>query len=301
MSNILISGLTAITTIQVFDGWHSISNILEEFGTLAVSIQSKLPENRFLRTTVYVLGSVVLLRAMPFILRRFSFFEYYEIETIYFHRSCNDKEILSMKEELLKELKSERAVANKYPLLEDEKMVILELNVGSGTNFSYYPDGAYIIGTDFMEDEKEKLENNFMLSDSEESKLTLNRFVHTRTEELASVPDNSVSCVVSFHALCSARRMDRSLAEIRRVLMPGGRLFFVEHTAVKKRFTLMWLMQVNFSLSLFTVACCIRETEKFIEQAGFSKVSFKQKDIVLPRARGPLKALSPHVYGYAIK
>ena len=300
MSNVVISGLTAITTIQLFDGWESLSNIVEDVGNLVCSIQSKLPENKFLRTSIYALGSVVLLRSLPFLLRQTSFFKYYDVETIYFHRSCNDKEVLSMKEEVLKELKSERRFTKKFPLLEDEKMVILELNIGSGTNLSYYPEGAYIIGTDFMEDEKEKLENNFMLND-DERRLTLNRFVHTRAEELASVPDNSVSCVVSFHALCSTRKIDRALAEINRVLMPGGSFYFVEHTSVKERFTLMWLAQINFSLTLFAIACVIRDTGMFIEQAGFSKVSLQRKDIVLSRARGPLKALSPHVYGYAIK
>lgn len=298
MTNVVLSGLTTITTISLFDGWDHVSDILHDVREVACWIHSSLPENKFVRTSIYAIGSIVFLRSIPFILRRTAFFTYYEEEMAYFHRSNCNKDVMSMKQELLKELTDDQS-AVKLPLLEDEKFVILELNCGTGTNVSYFPEGSYVIGTDFNEENKEFFENNFLLS--EESPVTLNRFVHTRVEELKSVPDNSISCVVSFHALCSARKKERALDEIRRVLMPGGRLYFIEHTLTNERFSLMWFMQLNFRPTMFLIGCCIDRPEKYIEDAGFSKVSLKNCNVDLSNIRGPLRSLSPHVYGYAVK
>ena len=308
-SGIVISGITAITTIQLFDGWDELSDVLEDIGKLAGWIHHQMPENRFLRTSIYALGSLVVVRSLPFVLRRTSFFQYYENELLYFHRTNNNADILAMKRELLGEMKDIDLLKDddspkKFPSLENGRFTILELNMGSGTNSSYYPKGAVVIGTDFLEGEKETVEHNIMFNDSSDESgqsLTLDRYIHTRVEELASIPDNSISCVVSFHSLCSARKTDRALDEIMRVLMPGGRFFFIEHTVEKRRLSYMWWAQLNFGISLFMLACCLKEVEVFIESAGFSKVSVKRKDIDLSRARGPLVSLVPHVYGYAIK
>lgn len=45
--------------------------------------------------------------------------------------------------------------------------------------------------------------------------------------------DGSVDAVVSTLVLCSVRSLDRALAEVRRVLRPGGRLHLVEHVAAE--------------------------------------------------------------------
>ena len=344
-SNIVISGIAAITTIQLFDGWDGLSDVLHDVGQLACWVHRQMPENRFARTTLYTLGGLVVLRSLPFILRRTSFFQYYEQEMLYFHRTNNNRDVLSMKHELLAELKDldfsgndesvngstenldssgnndthkvngaentynhetiTKIATTRFPLLPNGRFTILELNIGAGTNSSYYPKGAVVIGTDFLEDEKEAIQNNFMFKDDndedDKESLTLDRYIHTRVEELKSVPDNSISCVVSFHALCSARKTDRALNEILRVLMPGGRLYFIEHTTEKSWLSYMWWAQLNFSISLFMLACCLKKIEAFIENAGFSKVSIKRKDIDLSRSRGPVISLTPHVYGYAVK
>ncbi|XP_066921045.1 thiol S-methyltransferase TMT1A-like [Clytia hemisphaerica] len=298
-TNIIISGITAFSAIQVFDGgFSSISDVVEEIGNFGSWIHSQMPENRFLRTSIYTISAVAFVRSLPFILRRTEFFRYFEEECYFFHRTCSKPEVMEMKEELLKELKNADLTSDKFPLIND-KLTILELNIGSGTNCSYYPDNAVVIGTDFIEEQKENIENNFLFNDDE--RLTLDRYIPTRVEELASIPDNSISCVVSFHALCSARQTSRALSEIKRVLMPGGRYYFIEHTVERNRFTFLWLAQLNFSLSLFMYACCLKKMEESIEHARFSKLTIKQRNVSMRNARGPMFALTPHVYGYAIK
>ena len=294
MSNIVLSGLTTITTISFFDGWDNLSDILEDIKKIGCWFHHSLPENKLLKTAIYAFGSIVLLRSLPIVLRRTEFFAYYERQIYYFHRSNTIKQIIEFKEELLNELKEED---HGLPLFKNDKLVILELNIGSGTNVSYYPNGCDLIGTDFLESSKEQLEHNFIL----EKNMTLRQFIEARPEELYSVPDNSVSCVVSFHSLCSARKAERALDEIKRVLMPGGKLYFIEHTNETQRFTMMWLVQLNFRPSMFLVHCCLKKIEDYIEDANFSKVFYRRCNVDLGRIIGPLHSLSPHVHGYAIK
>ena len=183
------------------------------------------------------------------------------------------------------------------PRFQNDKLVILEINIGGGTNITYYPDDCELIGSDFLGDSKEKLEDNFVLGDN----MILLQFIEARPEELNSVPDNSVSCVVSFHSLCSARKPERALDEIKRVLMPGGKLYFIEHTKEMQRFTGMWLLQLNFGIQNFLVHCCMRKIEDYINDAKFSEVLYKRCYIDLDRVACPLQSFSPHVYGYARK
>lgn len=289
MTTLVLSGLTTITTFQIFDGWDQLS---EDINAVFAWIHSKLPENKFTRFVIYTTGTLALLRAIPFIFRRTAFFQFYEEQSFFFHRSCNHPEVLKMKDGLLSDI-------HNLPRSKNGKLIILELNMGSGTNASYYPADSYIIGTDFINEEQEKIEKNFLVGD--ERRINLDRFIHTRVEELRSVPDQSVSCVVSFHSLCSARKVGRALAEIRRVLVPKGRLYFIEHTEEKEYFTLLWLQQLNFRPSMFMLGCCIYSPESYIENAGFSKVSYRTTKIDLRNVRGPQVSLSPHIYGYAVK
>ena len=231
---------------------------------------------------------------MPIILRRTEFFAYFDREIFYFHRSCNKEEVLKFKKELLEGLKSDDK--HRLPLYDGEKLVILDANIGGGANLSYYPKSANIIGTDFDESSESKLMNNFLVSDFESVK-----FIHTRLEELNCVSDESVSCVVSFHSLCSARNKPRALAEIKRVLLPGGKLFFIEHTLERRRFSSLWFWQKNFTPSLFLVKCCPIQIENEIPKAGFSNCCVKEFYVDMTKSCGPLRSLALHVYGYAVK
>jgi len=49
--------------------------------------------------------------------------------------------------------------------------------------------------------------------------------------ETLPLHDASADAVISTLVLCSVRDLDRSLAEIRRILRPGGRLVLIEHVA----------------------------------------------------------------------
>ena len=52
--------------------------------------------------------------------------------------------------------------------------------------------------------------------------------------------DASFDCVVSTWTLCSIVRVDRALAEIYRVLKPGGKFLFIEHGLSKEKHIQVW-------------------------------------------------------------
>ena len=102
----------------------------------------------------YCVGGIVLARSIPFILRHTEFFKYFDREVVFFHKTNGEEKILEIKQELLKELKGK----NDLPQNNEAKLVILELNIGSATNVSYYPDDSILIGTDFIEENDKMVE-----------------------------------------------------------------------------------------------------------------------------------------------
>lgn len=290
MSGVVLSGLTAITTISLFEDYN-ITDIFEDAKKICSWFHNILPDNRFVRLIIYTTGSLLVLRLIPIVLRNTSFFDYFSKEIHFFHRTTSDSQLIEIKKRLLHNF------TEGLPLYEDDQLNILELNIGSGTNVSFYPKGTQIIGTDLSEESLRQLENNFLIDDE---KIVLKKFVHTTPEELSSVPDSTISCVICFHSLCSTRGPSRALNEMKRVLMDGGKVFFLEHTATKERFTSMWLTQWNFRWQMWLYGCSVMNVERCFQQGGFSQVVFNR--FLWPgRNLGPMQALRPHVYGYAMK
>lgn len=299
MANVIISGLTTISTITIFDGWDSIKDVMEESKKFLCFLNESLPQNRLLKTICYTAGGVILIRLIPFILRHTEFFKFFDREIIFFHRSNHQEELIDIKKELLKELKEKNNLPKSY----NNKLVILEINIGSGTNLSYYPTGSILIGTDIIQgEENELMEKNICLADyGEHKRFESFRFIHTPPETLQYIPDETVSCVVSFHSMCTSRGSLSALKEIKRVLKPKGKLYFIEHTREFRRFSSLWFLQINFMPSLFLVGCCIKNIESLINKVGFSNVKYSKAHIDLTECSKPMHALMPHIYGYAEK
>lgn len=166
---------------------------------------------------------------------------------------------------------------------------VLELGPGDGANLRHYhpdvrlvavePDGAARARTSAAAD-----------------RLGLHaRVVDGRAEELA-LPGGSVDAVVCSFVLCSVADQAAALAEVHRVLRPGGRFLFAEHVAAPSG---TWVRRgQNLVAALaapFGVRCRPnRETGPAITRAGFDVVDLHRFD--LP---GPFGARVPHVAGAA--
>jgi ubiquinone/menaquinone biosynthesis C-methylase UbiE len=95
---------------------------------------------------------------------------------------------------------------------------VLELGSGTGVNLPYLPPVLDWIGID---------PNPYMTSRL--SQRFADRKVIEGIAEKIPFPDSSFDVCIATLVLCSVADLSRSLAEIRRVLTPGGKFLFLEH------------------------------------------------------------------------
>lgn len=101
---------------------------------------------------------------------------------------------------------------------------VLELGIGTGANLPHYRRETRLTGLDF---------SPAMLRQAQRraSGLRLDlRTVHSDADALPFA-DASFDAVVATYLLCSVPSVTGTLAEIRRVLRPGGRLLLADHVA----------------------------------------------------------------------
>ena len=112
--------------------------------------------------------------------------------------------------------------------------------------------------------------------------------------------DASFDAVVCTLVLCSVEAPQRCLAEVRRVLRPGGQLVFLEHVAASEPRRLAWQRRLEPMWRHLAGNCHLcRDTERNIAAAGFTferiarESARKALPIVRPTIRGVAVAASP--------
>jgi ubiquinone/menaquinone biosynthesis C-methylase UbiE len=107
--------------------------------------------------------------------------------------------------------------------------------------------------------------------------------------------DDTFDTVVSLAVLCSVDDPPRVLAEIRRVLKPGGRFIFLEHVRSDEPNLAHWQERLARPWGWAAGGCHPnRRTLETIEAAGFEPVELERKDLPdIPRL------VRPHVVGWA--
>jgi SAM-dependent methyltransferase len=175
----------------------------------------------------------------------------------------------------------------KRQLLSDLHGDVLEIGPGGGANFAYFAPDIHWIGVEpnpYME--------QYLRASAQNRAIDL-RFGYS---EALPVADQSVDVVVSTLVLCSVKDVDATLAEVRRVLKPGGKYVFLEHVAAPAGSGLRrrqeWIQPL---WGFFSDGCHPeRESWRNLEGAGFSHLEMKHFDLSLPVVR-------PHIAGFAIK
>jgi ubiquinone/menaquinone biosynthesis C-methylase UbiE len=82
--------------------------------------------------------------------------------------------------------------------------------------------------------------------------------------------DGVFDTVVSALVFCSVADPVRGLAEVRRVLRPGGTLRMLEHVRSTRPWKARWQDRLQPAWTRFTGGCrWNRDTERAVEQAGF--------------------------------
>lgn len=99
---------------------------------------------------------------------------------------------------------------------------ILEVGVGTGKNLPFYPPGREVTGIDVSARMLERARQR--------TAFLQGRFTLLKMDvEHLEFPDASFDAVVSTYVFCSVPDPIKGLEEVRRVLKPGGKAYFLEH------------------------------------------------------------------------
>ena len=167
---------------------------------------------------------------------------------------------------------------------------VVELGAGVGANLRYLPAGAHLIAVE---------PNPYMHARLRRAARSRNVDLEIRSVvgERIDLPDASADAVISSLVLCSVRDPESVLAEIRRILRPGGRFSFAEHVAAKQGTATRWTQRTLRRpwAWIFEGCSCERDLASVIRSAGFTSV-----DLSDYRIRSPFLPFNTHIAGTAI-
>ena len=122
---------------------------------------------------------------------------------------------------------------------------VLEVAVGTGRNLAHYPADIRLVGVDLSSE---------MLARARTRAADVRPDADLREADAQHLPfdDSSFDTVVCTYSLCSIPDDHRAVAEMARVLRPGGRLILAEHVGSPNRWVhaVQWLLhQVTYRLA----------------------------------------------------
>jgi ubiquinone/menaquinone biosynthesis C-methylase UbiE len=139
---------------------------------------------------------------------------------------------------------------------------ILEVGVGTGKNFPFYPPGVTVVAIDLS---PRMLERARRRAERDGVSVAL----QVADAQALPFPDASFDTVVATFVFCSVPDPVRGLREARRVLVPGGQLLLLEHV-LSHRPVLRTLMRLANPVIVRLIGANIdRETVANVERAGF--------------------------------
>ncbi|MDD2758715.1 MAG: class I SAM-dependent methyltransferase [Methylomonas sp.] len=142
---------------------------------------------------------------------------------------------------------------------------ILEVGVGTGKNFSFYPDGARMTAIDFSPK---------MLEQAERKRERKQLAVHLDLMDVQSLDyaDNCFDTVVASFVFCSVPRPRKGLKELYRVLKPGGQLLLLEHVLSSNKFMAKLMNLLNPVVVRLFGANINRQTVKNVQACPFRSI-----------------------------
>ena len=180
-----------------------------------------------------------------------------------------------------------------------EELTILEVGAGSGGNLNFYPKNIPIkvIAVEPNVHFQKYLQRNLARHEN----ISLDRYLVCPAENMKEVESNSLEIVISTIVMCSVQTQSAVLSEIKRVLKPGGKFYFMEHVAGEPGTWLFHLQNLlNTIWGLLFDGCNLnRNTSVAIDNAGFAQVKYKR--LMVEKLGAIFYVVQPHIAGYAVK
>lgn len=167
---------------------------------------------------------------------------------------------------------------------------VLEIGCGTGANFPYYDEAAQVTATE---------PDPYMLERARRRARALGHRLELVQAVAEALPfaDATFDAVVATLVFCSVREPGQALAEVRRVLRPGGQLRFYEH--VRYGGLLARLQDAVTPVWRWFGAGCHpnRDTPRLVREAGFR---LRRLEMTYPLPPVPPMLLArPHALGIA--
>ena len=142
---------------------------------------------------------------------------------------------------------------------------ILEVGVGTGKNFDYYPAGARVTAIDFSPK---------MLEQAAHNKNRKHTAVELNLMDVQSLyfADNSFDTVIGTFVFCSVPLPVKGLKELYRVCKPGGQVLLLEHVLSSRPLIAKVMNLINPAVVALVGAHINRNTVKNVKACGFASV-----------------------------
>ena len=142
---------------------------------------------------------------------------------------------------------------------------VLEIGFGTGINLDYYPAGTrQVVGVDSNP-------GVARLAQRRAARAGIVVEHHALSAEELPFGAAGFDTVVSTFTLCSIPDLQRALAEVRRVLKPGGRLLFVEHGLSPDPGVARWQRRLNPAWQFVGDGCHLdRNATEEIRRSGLA-------------------------------
>jgi SAM-dependent methyltransferase len=160
-------------------------------------------------------------------------------------------------------LRGERFQAERRQLLTSVRGMVLEIGFGTGLNLPHYPQAVTALHA---------VDPSPMLPDRVACRVGQAPFpVHIQRVSAEGLPydDATFDSAVSTFTLCTISDAVKALCEVRRVLKPEGRFFFLEHGRSDHSTTARWQDRLNPLQNWFACGCNLnRRIDQLVREAG---------------------------------